>query len=125
MCLGNFLTFHGSVLSEEGEEERERADTTVSSAQVLQRFVLLSLRKHFITLPPSLPLSLSSSHPSSGEPDEYRRRTKHSCLTHTYTHIHTKAAVPGIPHLPFLLSPSVTFLSCPILMPCLHLHDYL
>ncbi|MEQ2272872.1 hypothetical protein XENORESO_015885 [Xenotaenia resolanae] len=86
MCLGNFLTFHGSVLSEEGEEERERADTTVSSAQVLQRFVLLSLRKHFITLPPSLPLSLSSSHPSSGEPDEYRRRTKHSCLTHTYTY---------------------------------------
>lgn len=61
----------------------------------------------------SLPLCLfhSSSHPSSREPDGYRRRTKHSCFTHTHTRTHSgccaRAPTPPFPsftlrHFPLL-----------------------
>lgn len=68
MRVGNSPTFYGFFfsLSEEGEVEKEGGGSTVSSAGVLQRFVLLSLRKHFITLPPSLPLSLLLSSEQRG-----------------------------------------------------------
>lgn len=116
MCLGNFLTFHGSVLSEEGKGEREEGGTAISSAEVLQRLVLLSLRKHFITLPRSLPLSLLLLSEQWGT---WRIQTENQAQllhTHTYSYSGCCAEAPSPPSPSFTLRhfPLLSHFWCPV-----------
>lgn len=70
-----------------GEKRRRRGSATAAAAAAAEVLPACAPSLH---LPSSSPLSLLSPHPTSGEPEGYRQRAKHSGSVRTCTQTHTK-----------------------------------
>lgn len=145
ISLWDLLTSRGSVMfltPEQGEGKTERGggggeegkDGGEASPSLLLKCYRRLCPFHWRGILSLSPLLFCfSSHLNSGKPEGYRQRAKHSGFMHICTHshkhkhTHTQACCSSRgSHTSRLLSPSFsfTFLSCPTLMSCLHLHDH-